>query len=387
MSALPPLSPSRRSDIDWLRVLAFGLLIVYHAGMPYVSWDWHVKDVAGSAALEAAMRFVNRWRMPLIFLVSGAAMALALGRRSAGEFVRDRIRRILLPLAVGMLVVVPPQLYLERLQRGQFAGSYLEFYPHFFEGTYPAGNFSWHHLWFLAYILVIALLLLPVLLWMRGPGAARLERISAVAARRGLYWAAVPALALVVWLLQPVSFNRNALWGDWVGIAQFGLLTLLGAVLYRSPDLLAALERRRWAALAAGILAFALLHRLYFADAAVPAPAHSLSWLAYAALSALNMTAWLFAIVGLARRFLSRPSPRLTPGLAYASEAVYPFYILHQTVTVALAYALAPLPWPAAVKFPLTAAGTFLATFLLYEGLVRRAGPLRPLFGLKPRPA
>lgn len=371
----------RRADIDWLRVCAFALLILYHAGMAYTSWPWHVKDPQPVEWLETVMRFVNRWRMPLVFLVSGAAILLALGRRTPGAFVRDRLQRLLLPLAFGMLVIVPPQVYLERLQRGQFEGSFLAFLPQAFTGVYPAGNMSWHHLWFLAYVLILTLVLLPLFLWLRSPsGAARLDRLSKGAARHGasLWLLALPPAAAQIWL-GPISSNRNGLVGDWVGLAMAALLLLYGAVLFRSPALLQALMRQRWAALGIGIASYAALYTVFFSGLLGPMSANA-QRLDFILLSAVNGLAWLYAIIG----FFTRHMTRRSALLAYATEAVYPFYILHQTVTVIVAYHLAAIDLPSDLKFFLTAGATFLGTWLLYEG-VRRVDLLRPLFGLKMR--
>ena len=121
---MTPSRADRRPDLDWLRVLAFGLLIAYHAGMAWSGWNWHLISVDSIDWLREGMRFVNRWRMPLIFVVSGAAIALALGSRSPRTFTLDRVKRLLVPLVFGMVVIVPPQIYLERLYRGQFTGSF-----------------------------------------------------------------------------------------------------------------------------------------------------------------------------------------------------------------------------------------------------------------------
>ena len=169
----------RRADLDWLRVSAFALLILYHSGMAWSGWTWHLTSPDSIDWLREAMRFLNRWRMPLIFVVSGAAIMLALGTRSPAVFARDRVRRLLLPLAFGMVVLVPPQVYLERLYSGQFTGSFSQWLPQAFTGVYPAGNMSWHHLWFLAYVLVLTFVLLPYFLW------ARSARARAVAGRGG----------------------------------------------------------------------------------------------------------------------------------------------------------------------------------------------------------
>ncbi|MBX3498072.1 MAG: acyltransferase [Alphaproteobacteria bacterium] len=365
----------RRADLDWLRVSAFALLILYHSGMAWSGWSWHVTDQQSADWLRWAMRFTNRWRMPLIFLVSGAAVMLALGRRAGGEFVLDRLRRLALPLAFGMLVIVPPQVYAERLHRGQFAGSYLDWLPHAFDGgAYPAGNISWHHLWFVAYVLILTLVLLPLLLWLRG---ARIEAAYRVVARRHLYWLAILPLVAAHLFLAPISRNPGGVVGDWFGLCYYGTLLLYGALLYRRGELLDAVMRARWVALAIGVAAFALLDHLFFTGvrASIATDERPL----YALLSGVNTTAWLLAIVGFARRHLTR-RPAF---LAYATEAVYPFYILHQTITVIAVYWLVRTGLPVGTKFALAALVTFAGSWLLYEFVVRRVGMLRPLFGLK----
>ena len=65
----------RRYDLDWIRICAFGVLVLYHVGMYYVTWDWHVNSPHASHALEPLMLLSSPWRLSLLFLVSGAATA------------------------------------------------------------------------------------------------------------------------------------------------------------------------------------------------------------------------------------------------------------------------------------------------------------------------
>ena len=252
----------RRADLDWLRVSAFGLLILYHAGMAWSGWSWHVTSSDSIGWLREGMRFLNRWRMPLIFVVSGAAIMLALGTRAPAVFARDRVRRLLVPLVFGMVVLVPPQVYLERLYRGQFQGSFLEWLPQAFTGVYPAGNMSWHHLWFLAYVLVLTFALLPYFLWARsGRGRAAHAKAGRLVARTGLHWLMpLPLAAAILWLT-PISHNTNGLIGDWFGLVYYGVLLLYGAFLFGSPPVLAMLNRQRFLSLAIGVGAYAMLLR------------------------------------------------------------------------------------------------------------------------------
>jgi len=379
-----PAAPAsdRRADLDWLRVSAFALLIVYHAGMAWSGWNWHLVSSDSLDWLREGMRFVNRWRMPLIFLVSGAAIMLALGQRSPGAFAFDRVRRLLVPLAFGMIVLVPPQVYLERLYTGRFAGSFLQWLPQAFVGVYPAGNLSWHHLWFLAYVLVLTVVLLPIFLWARSPaGRSALDRAAALTVRGSLHWLMpLPLAACILWLA-PISSNPNGLVGDWYGLAYYGILLLYGAYLFGSRDLVAALNRQRFLSLGIGVAAYAGLYVL-FIDGAVRPTIATADRPAYALVSAVNTMAWLFAIVGFANRHLTR-RPAF---LGEATEAVYPFYMLHQTVTVIAVYWLLGLGVAPAAGFILAVIATFLGTSILYLAVVRPWGVVRPLFGLRSLP-
>jgi len=276
-------------------------------------------------------------------------------------------------------MLVPPQVYLERLYRGQFAGSFLQWLPEAFAGTYPVGNMSWHHLWFLAYVLVLTFALLPYFLWARSErGRAVLAAAARVVARTGLQWTMVlPLAAAILWLV-PISHNTNGLIGDWYGLVYYGLLLLYGSFLFGSPDLLAALNRQRFLSLAIGFAAYAAFY-IVFVDGAVRPVIPPEDRPAYALLSAVNTMAWLFAIIGFANRYLTR-RPAF---LAEATEAVYPFYMLHQTVTVIAVYWLLEIGVPPVAGFILAALATFLGTSVIYLCVVRPIWFVRPLFGLK----
>lgn len=99
----------RRHDLDWIRVGAFFLLILYHTGMFYVPWDWHVKTPHPVEALEPLMQLTNPWRLTLLFLVSGAATRFMADKVSVRRLTASRITRLLPPLLFAMFVIVPPQ--------------------------------------------------------------------------------------------------------------------------------------------------------------------------------------------------------------------------------------------------------------------------------------
>ncbi|MBF8961984.1 acyltransferase [Pontibacter sp. FD36] len=362
----------RRYEFDWLRVLAFSLLIFYHTGMYFVSWDWHVKNPVLSETLEVPMIFMSQWRMSLIFLVSGVGVYFALGFRSAGTFAKDRLKRILLPLVIGMLLVVPPQVYFERAVQGT-ATDYFSFYPSVFEfEPYPEGNFSWHHLWYLTYIFCYSLLLLPLLVYLR--------RVNTqVASIQNWVLLTVPAFWLSTGgiLLNERFPATNALVDDWANHFLYITVFLIGFVLMKFPQLQEKVRKLRWFSLGLAASTLTILYTFYwFKDIDLNGIELSL----YYALKQSNRWFWLMVILGFAMQHLNVKHKFL----AQANEMVYPFYILHQTVIVALGYYLMQADWSIGLKFSVISLSTFIVCFLLIKYLIMPVNWLRLPFGMKP---
>ena len=161
---------NRRYDIDWVRVLVFDLLILYHVGMFFVPWGWHIKNIELVAWVQYPMLFLNQWRLPILFVVSGMGTRFALSNKTGGQYMAERFKRLFVPLVVGMLLIVPPQVYVERLASGDTTLGYVQYYPQTFTtGIYPQGNLSWHHLWFLPYLLLMSIIAAPLFLRLRKP--------------------------------------------------------------------------------------------------------------------------------------------------------------------------------------------------------------------------
>lgn len=393
MPASPALPSSRRHDLDWIRVLAFLLLILFHIGMYYVTWDWHVKSPFASPALEPLMLASAPWRLSLLFLVSGVATAFLIER--PGAFLGPRSWRLLVPLAFGMLVVVPPQSYCELLD-SHYPGGYHDGYLAFW-GRYLAadGSFcdqdgclrlpTWNHLWFVAYLWVYTVLLWCGRRLVPGALSRASERLGAWLGR-GVRVLVAPAIVLVIARIALVGrFEQtHALVDDWYDHAQYLPVFLLGYAIARADAVWDRLRRLRWTALAMAILGYACV-AWYVArsDDAHPLPD---------VLRLLQRAAWglcqwgaIAAILGFGRQV----DPADSRLLRYLTQAVFPFYILHQTIIVVLAWTLRPWGLRPAVEGPLLVAATLALCLLGYE-LVRRVRWLRPLFGLKaqarPRP-
>lgn len=394
----------RRHDIDALRVIAFGLLILYHVGMVYVAeWGFHVKSAHQFEWLQWPMIAMNRWRMPLLFMISGIALGLAMASRSATGLIASRSWRLLLPLLFGMLAIVPVQAYCEALGNGvidpgfaAFLWRYLHLQP------WPEGGWSgaaygvtWAHLWYLPYVWlysVLVLLLSPLLA--SRPARRMRERLFALRGlARWIVWIVLPAAWFwaCLWWLMPRFDETHALWGDWFAHAKYGSVFLFGWLVAREARFRDGLRELRWSMLALAILAITLELSLraagrYLPAGEIPSWALQVNWSMVERI-ARGTYSWvaLLAIFGWSATLLDRPFR----WLPYASEAVYPWYILHQSLIVPLAFVIAPLqlgPW---LEPALVLSGTVAGCLLLHETLIRRVDWLRPLFGLtrrKPAP-
>lgn len=377
----------RQFFLDWLRIAAFALLVLYHVGMYYVSWDWHVKSPQASTWLEPLMRLSNPWRMSLLFLLSGAATAWMLQRRQGTGLLRERSLRLLLPLLAGMALIVPPQPYFEVVQKAGYAGSYLDFLALYFSayGGFCRGSDclvlpTWNHLWFLPYLWCYTALLLLLHRVLPAPWCrAALLRVGALPAWQ-LWWLPIVALALIRLTLLSRFGSTHALVDDWFNHASYGLLFLIGVVLAAQPQLFTRLQPLRWPALALALVCWLAIGAYVEHVAPLGAVPEGLRALQRVAHATLQWSA-IVAVLGFAQRHLNRDHRWRAP----LTQGVFPVYLVHQTVIIVLAMGLAPLGLAAGVEGPLLVLLSF-ALSLTFWWVARFSGPLRPWFGLPPRP-
>ena len=385
---------SRRHDIDWLRVLATLLLFVFHTAMAFNPAPFfHIRNAELSFAMLVVCGFVSLWHMPLFFLLAGWSLHRSVAERGAAGVVRERVRRLLVPLAAGIVLFMPLIKYLElssgldlshtglriapELQAGfrtilpqdlpalePFRESFTAFVPMFFTRL---DRFTWAHLWFVAYLLTFTLLYLPALALLRHPGPRREPKTWLV------YLPVVP-LALVQVLLRPYWPGIQNLYDDWANFAYYSIYFWAGFLLARTPALEARLDAEWRRALAIGVASALVLL------GAVLGLVRSESVL----LAGSALAGWCFvvAILGLGRRFLDFGNR----ALEYLSEAAFPIYVLHQAAIVVPGYFLLRLPLGIGVKYVLLLATAVTLTFAAYELVVRRHAVTRRLFGMRPLP-
>ena len=396
-------SQQRRHALDWLRVLAFGLLIVYHLGMAYVAdWGWHIKSVYQSELLQYPMLWSNQWRMSLLFLISGAAVSYQLHRYHGWRFILASTRKLLLPLVVGSLVIVAPQSFVESKMAGAIPDmGYLEFWRHYLGfpfgfgdalppayGRFSGSNVIWNHLWYLPYLFVYM-----VLIWMIYPAFNRpavLKQARLIADRLPLSLIYVLPILMFFgigeWLWEQFP-TTHKLVDDWYNHARYFVVFLLGFGFVRSTRLWDSLGKLRLLSLILALSSYAAivfyvrggeLSHYWAALATVEGPLRGLIWSA-------NGWLWIMAIIGYAQVWLNRPSPQVR----YANQAVYCWYILHQTFIVLGVYWLRAYfldsPFGPILEPMMVAAFTCFGCWLGYETIKWIPG-VRLTFGIFIRP-
>jgi len=361
--------------IDWLRVLAVLLLFPFHVSRVFNYGEpFYVKSDYVSMLINPVLGFIDFWHMPLLFLLAGSSSYFALRKRTGGQYVTERVKRLLVPFLFGWLVLIPPQTW----YGARFNMGYSQSYWYYLtsgdflvwnirDGGDYYGGFGMGHLWFILWLFVISLVALPLLLWGRSDrGRAALQRFAGRLAR--------PAW----WLLAGFLILVGEALPDPVGKPPFYYLAffVLGYVIMFDDSFIESAEKYRWVALVLGaVIAVAWVFGGPLRDS-LPDPSVPIVLIALVG----DVGRWLVMVglLGMGKRYLDRPSSRL----AYLAPASYPLYILHQTVIVVLAFYLVQLAIGGVTQWALLLAAAVGVTFGLYE-VVRRVPALRRLMGCK----
>jgi len=383
----------RRYDIDWLRVLAMLAVFVFHCTRFFDIEGWHLKNADQSFILFILARgLMWPWLMEIFFLLSGVGAWYLLRTRSAGKFIVDRAKRLLVPLVtVGLFILMPPQFYLDRLYNEGFPGGFWRSLPHYFEGwdlprltAYPTQLFNLPfggHLWFLKFLFLISLATLPLLLFLKSPRGLRwIDALARWCGRRGGIFVFALPLALALIVLRKV-FPVERGWAEFVWYAIYFILGYLIAADRRFAE---AFKRHQWVGLFFWIVGFfggiGVLVLVLGYDPAPGAEPLSLQYVLFQVIWGLASFGSIVFLLSLGARYLNFNN-RI---LAYANEAVLPFYILHQTIILIVGYPV--IRWSVGIlpKFLIIAVASFAAIMALYEFGVRHFSVMRFLFGMRP---
>ena len=375
----------RRADLDWLRIFAFALLILFHVAMFYAPWAWEVKSPRILPATLLLIEWSAPWRLMLLFLISGAALRFMSGRRSPGTVLWRRTVYLLPPLFVAVVVVIPPQAYLRAVEMFGDSQGYLTFWREYlaFDHRLCAGRDcsvlpDMQHMWFVAYLWIYTLVLVAVLAlaprllpWLQA-------RLAPILKAWRLIVLPVAYLSLMRIALEHFFPETHRLYDDWYLHAIFLSALLFGFLFLPDRDFMGECERLRWPGLLLGIVAYAMRTSYTWHYQHLPIPIDLKVVMAF--VYGCDQWAWIVAAAGFAYRYLPTADG---PWRRYLTEAIFPCYILHQTAIVVFAHELARLRWPLLVEIPTVILLTALACVAGCE-VIRRLPWLRPAFGMKP---
>lgn len=369
--------------IDFLRVVAILLVFIYHVNMVFVAeWDWHIKNNTQSNVLMEINYWMAFFRMPLLFFVSGFISCILLEKLSNTTFITQRFNRLIIPTVIWTFILVAPQIYFERRLQG-IDFTYLEFYKTFLQfNWWPNGNFHWLHLWFIPYLFLYNIISIPVFRYLQNfRGIAVLETESACTLRLIALFVLIAIIPYTIMSVHyPVTYD---LIHDYARHSQFIFFVFAGLLSYKYKQIMLAIELNR-----------ALIFRLAFASiVAINVVrwnglepkyiwedwlSHPISWL-YLALLNVNSWLWVLAILGYGKRYIKKGGKFL----AYCNKAVYPFYILHQTVIVVLGYYVVQTRDDDVFKYTFLLVSCFLISAAIYHLYIRPFKIVRFTFGSK----
>ncbi|MGB2983368.1 MAG: acyltransferase family protein [Candidatus Bipolaricaulia bacterium] len=377
---------TRRYDIDWLRIIAMaGIFFLHCLHLFDMGTDWHLRNVDQSTTARVLMGVIDMWAIPFFFVLSGAGAWFALKRKSAGRFLTERVRRLLVPMyTVGLFAIALPQIYFDAFTNGYRGGFWqmiaLNLRSVQFRPTSPLlSTFFTGHLWFLPTLFFVSVVVLPLLFYLRSESGQRfIDRVAAFCSRRGgIFLLAIP---IVIARIALMSLFRGQL--SWADVIFYAVLFLIGYVLMADDRFTESIKRHGWAALGLGIVAFggeglfllALNYNMY-------STAFSLQFILFQSIFGIGTLSWIVFLMSMGAKYLNKKSNLLT----YASEAVLPFYIFHQTVILSIGWFV--IRWNMGVlpKLLIVIVTSFAATLILYDAFVRHSNVMRFFFGMRPK--
>ncbi len=362
--------------LDTMRVVATLAVVFYHAGLSYLTRPmrltlWHVYDPLHHGAVDVFVYFVNAFAMPLFFMAAGVSAPSGIESRGLRVFLTHRVKRLLRPMLVGSLTLVP-FLYFT-WGYGLMRRGVLDL-DNILAWRFPSAV-SWHlyglaHLWFLEYLFIVCLI------WgvgwvafgrtserLRALTTGLLDRVLASPFR--VFWLALPTAGLFLIDTDTIIRVDNRLVPELVRLVHYLYFFLAGGWLARMAEPKKTLGPVGPAYLVLSGLVFAAMSPFLLRLAA--SPLIGSERLAMALLGAAFP--WLFVLGCLGT--LLRLVEGKGPVMRYLSESSFWIYLMHLPVVALLQVLFEPWRVSGLVKLPLVGLIALAFSLLTYEFSVR----------------
>ncbi len=371
--------------LDWLKVLAVLGVFYYHSAMIFVLAPWMLANKERSTVLTVIAGMGFFFGMPLLFLLSGAASHFAVRSRRVLAFIQLRFWRLCIPMIAGFIVLSPLQAWFVLASKGG-SRPFWDYYPQFFVGIQWFLNPRWfgtygYHLWFLGFLFLYSILLVPVILVLRRPRArAMLGRLADLCQKPAGLFVFVPPLAAVQIALRA----RFPWYQDWTDFLYLFVFFAFGYIILTEPRFEGIIARNARSTLLLALTVgatFALLAGYGWLRQWELYPGYSPGFMVYEVLRTAVIWSWVLFLVAFGIHRLNFGNRFLT----YSSEAVMPFYVLHHPVIVVIGYFVIQWQLNLWIKHGLITVAALIITVGIYELFIRRVSAMRWVFGMRPR--
>ncbi|SCJ62159.1 Glucans biosynthesis protein C [uncultured Clostridium sp.] len=362
----------RRNEIDWIRNICILMLFVYHTAVLFTDFgDFYIKAESSNLFSNIFILLTFSWYMPLLFFLAGASTYFALQKRNGGQYIKERVKRLLIPFIFGIIVIVPPQTYLARLWRGETNINYFSHLKMFFTNVSDFmgfdGNFSPAHLWFIIFLFAISIVGVLIIKWMKTkPGKAISNKVKPIVlGKQALLWVLA---SLIILEMIPTIGGK--------GVLTNLLLFILGYAAYSDNEVIERLSnnRRRFLKLTITTILLGATYFFFFRGNQSETIVYTLDGILKSTISLIMG----ITIVSYGIRYLNKKNKVLD----YLNKASFPVYILHQTILLVLAFYILPLTLPAWISIVLIICLSFGLTFMAYE-ICKRIKFMNVLLGIK----
>ena len=381
--------PARRYDIDALRVFATILTIFFHTAFLFTWGTWYfIQNEELSVELLFVILIIDIFHMPLFFFLAGMSTSYSLNFRTGTEYLKERVKRILIPLILGILIVIPLIVYFERLawwsdtryNQENFNGTFLEFYPLYFE----IGTIDWYHLWFIAYLFLFSLVALP--LFLRFNKEKGKQQLSSIANKYGrgkkIFLFALPLILFNVSLRWIFPGYSKYIIDDLAHVFFYLTIFIFGFIIIRDIRFEESFDRNKKLALVLAVITSCVFLILFFLILIIPMQGLILLlwYVTYYTLFSFSSWCWLIAIYGYGRKFLTQQNSKIS----YLSKIALPMYIIHLTVIIMIGFYV--LQWEVhwGIKFLVISTSSLFIIILLCE-LIKTNNVTRFIFGMRPK--
>jgi len=363
----------RLSELDWLRVILIFAVFIHHVCMPFNGDGWHIMNNESSKVLDDIMVYFEQIRLPMLFFISGVGSVILLSKITVKQFVKDKFFRLFIPLFVGMLLVVPPQSYIENIADFQ---SYWQAFPQL------ALKFQTNHLWFIEYLIVFSLLAIALNKFLSSSlGKIVVHSVHKLSNYKiGLYLLVILLVVIKVYfsLIFPSDDNKIE---NLSSSSFYFFFFLSGMIFIRNKDLWHAVCEHRFYNLMLLLFSTVAFYSYYYAPNLSDYLSIDTRWVIWWIVCCLVAWSALLTILGYAQFYLNK-----TPNwIRQSNELIYPFYIFHQTVIVVIGYYVIDWQAPIFLKIILLFVLSFSVTSAICWFIIKPFNSLRFLFGLRPK--